>query len=64
MPSNNNNLQDIIEQICSAGCERVNEVIEILDRNETVEETKQLSPENCKALLHELKAIMSIYEQK
>lgn len=64
MPSNNDNLQDIIEQICSTGCEHVNKVIEMLDRNEKVEEIRQLSPEDCKILLHELKAIMSIYEQE
>ncbi|MCK5003142.1 MAG: hypothetical protein KAS57_08955 [Gammaproteobacteria bacterium] len=64
MPANNPKLQHIIEQLCTTGCERVNEVIEILERQENIQETGQLSTEESKIVLHELKAIMAVYEQE
>ena len=64
MPANNPKLQHLIEQLCTSGCERVNEVIEILERNESIEETRQLSAEESEFVLLELKAIMAVYEQE
>ena len=64
MPGNNKKLQAIIEQICSTGCEQVNEIIETLERDESIEETKLLSAEECDIILHDLKSIMAIYEQQ
>ena len=64
MPGNNEQIQLIIEQICVTGCDRVNEVIEILERDENIEETKLLSAEECDIILHDLKSIMAIYEQQ
>ena len=64
MPANNEKLKLIIEQICSSGCERVNEVIEKLQRQESIEETSKLSLQESNIVLLELKDIMSVYEHK
>ena len=64
MPANNPKLHHIIEQLCTTGCERVNEVIEILERQESIEETHQLNTQESEFVLLELKAIMAVYEQK
>lgn len=64
MPANNPKLQHLIEQLCTTGCERVNEVIEILEREESIEETRELSAEESEFVLLELKTIMAVYEQK
>ena len=64
MPANNEQLQHLIEQLCTTGCERVNEVIEILERQESVEETRELSAEESEFVLLELKVIMAVYDQE
>jgi hypothetical protein len=64
MPTNNEKLQHIIEQICTTGCDRVYEIIEILERQESIKETSQLSQEESNIVLMELKTIMSVYDQK
>ncbi|MDH5388852.1 MAG: hypothetical protein OEY06_10435 [Gammaproteobacteria bacterium] len=64
MPPNNQKLQDIIEQLCTTGCDRVNEVIEILERQESIKETSELNEQECTIVLLELKAIMAVYEQE
>ena len=64
MPANNEKLQHIIEQLCTTGCDRVNEVIELLERQESIEETRELSTQECDAVLLELKAIMAVYDQE
>jgi len=63
MSTHNEKLQHIIEQICSAGCDRVYEIIEILEQQESIEETNALSQEESDIVLMELKTIMSVYEQ-
>lgn len=63
MSSDNKKLQHIIEQLCVTGCERVNEVIKRLEQHESVEETQQLSTQEIRIVLQELKAIMAVYEQ-
>lgn len=64
MNKRNEKLQDIIEQLCATGCERVNEVIEILEYQGSTEETHSLNKQECDTVLLELKAIMAVYEQK
>ena len=64
MPANNEKLQHIIEQLCVSGCERVNEVIEVLERNESIKETHELNTQESEFVLLELKAIMAVYEEK
>ena len=63
MPANNPKLQHIIEQLCTTGCERVNEVIEILENQGSIEETRTLNSEESQHVLQELKTIMAVYDQ-
>ncbi|MCW8923649.1 MAG: hypothetical protein OQK69_08485 [Gammaproteobacteria bacterium] len=64
MPLNNEKLRPIIEHICAAGCERVNEVIEILEHQQCIEETRGLDKQENKLILQELKAVMAVYDKK
>jgi len=64
MPHNNVKLQHIIEQLCAAGCERVYEVIDIMERQESTTETAHLSTQESEIVLQELKNIMAVYKQK
>ena len=64
MPANNEQLQHIIEQLCVTGCERVNEVIEILERQESIEEMHELNAQESEFVLLELKTIMAVYDQE
>lgn len=57
-------LQPIIDTICSAGCKKVNEIIEILDNDGHTEETVELSEKERRLVLHELRIIMSVYDEK
>lgn len=63
MPTNNEKLQHIIEQICTNGCDRVNEIIEQLEHNHCIDETSTLDKDESRIVLQELKAIMAVYEQ-
>ena len=63
MPNNNKQLQLLIEQLCATGCERVNEIIEILENQGSIKETSQLSKWECDVVLLELKTIMAVYEE-
>lgn len=63
MPNNNKKLQLLIEQLCATGCERVNEIIEILENQRSIKETSQLSKQECGVVLLELKTIMAVYEE-
>jgi len=64
MPANNPKLQHIIEQLCTTGCERVNEVIDILEKQGSIEETRTLNSEESQHVLQELKTIMAVYDQE
>jgi len=54
----------IIEDICKLGCHHVNEIIEQLERGESIGETTNLSQDETSTLLHELKSIMAIYNKQ
>ncbi|MDQ1363575.1 MAG: hypothetical protein QG652_1436 [Pseudomonadota bacterium] len=54
----------IIEQICNLGCNRVNEIIEQLERGERTDETNGLNREEIVSVLQELKAIMAVYRKR
>ena len=53
-----------VEDICKLGCTTVNEIIETLEQGEDVAETNQLTRSERGELLHELKSIMNVYENK
>ena len=55
-------IQSIIESICERGCDRVNEVIYVLERGNSVDETRALDKSDQQRVLMELKAIMAVYD--
>ena len=54
----------IVEDICKLGCNRVNELIEKLERRENIDEVSGLDQNEIDALLCELKAIMAVYQKR
>lgn len=57
-------LQHIVEDICSNGCEAVNQIIKSLQNEETVEAVESLNQNERQRVLAELSDIMSVYEQQ
>jgi hypothetical protein len=55
-------IQSIIESICGLGCGRVNEIIDALERGNSVDETRALDTSDQQRVLMELKAIMAVYD--
>lgn len=58
------NLTQCVEQICLQGCESVRRTIENLEQHQPSEATQALSREECDEVLHELKEIMSVYDER
>ena len=56
-------VQSIIESICEHGCERVNEIIDLLEAGETAAEVSELDKDEQRVVLLELKTIMAVYDQ-
>jgi hypothetical protein len=56
-------VQLAIEAICELGCERVNEIIASLESGISITEIDGLDKSEQNAVLLELKAIMSVYDQ-
>jgi hypothetical protein len=55
-------IQSIIESICELGCDRVNEIINLLECGNSIEETHALNQCDQQRVLMELKAIMAVYD--
>ena len=56
-------VQSTIESICELGCDRVNEIIDALERGNTVMETAGLDNADRLRVLLELKEIMAVYDR-
>jgi len=54
-------LEARLEALCEKGCQRVWQDIEALERGEELPETRGLTAEESRLLLHELKQIMAVY---
>jgi hypothetical protein len=54
-------VDDRVEAICQLGCRTVSEIIDRLERGETVAETDTLDEHDRAAVLAELKSIMAVY---
>ncbi|MCW9012458.1 MAG: hypothetical protein OQL06_01645 [Gammaproteobacteria bacterium] len=52
-----------VELICNQGCTSVNAIIEVLQNGDSIEQTAQMNPAEVRALIKELKEIMSVYEK-
>lgn len=55
--------QHILESICELGCQQVNKIIDAIEQGEVPEQAHPLPKDQLPELLHELKAIMSVYDQ-
>ena len=58
------NIQSCIESICELGCERVNEIIALIEAGRAVDEVSALNRKQQKLVLRELKTIMAVYDQE
>lgn len=58
------NIQSCVESICELGCERVNEIIALIEAGKAVDEVSALDREEQNRVLRELKAIMAVYDQE
>jgi sulfopyruvate decarboxylase TPP-binding subunit len=58
------NIQSCVESICELGCERVNEIIALIEAGKAVDEVSALDREEQNHVLRELKAIMAVYDQE
>ena len=55
-------VQSTIESICELGCDRVNDIIDSLERGNDVVETAALDKTDRQRVLLELKEIMAVYD--
>jgi len=51
-----------VERLCQDGCARVTEYISLLQAGEDLPQLARLAPEEVKAVLEELVAVMAAYE--
>ena len=56
-------LHKIIEQLCAAGCQTVNEHIASIEAGQVPREMQALNREDRQLVLNELKTIMAVYER-
>ena len=63
MPTSSQKVNQRIEAVCEAGCEAVRASIETLETGNPVALTDDLTPEETKLILNELKIIMSVYDE-
>lgn len=56
-------LQNIIEQLCAAGCQQVNVHITAIEAGEVPGEMRGLDRSDRQLILGELRAIMAVYER-
>lgn len=52
-----------VEVLCNKGCREVTRTIGVMERNESLPETAVLTVEEHAAVLHELQAIMAVYDK-
>jgi len=61
---NDTKITQAVEAICSMGCESVNAIIATIEAGSVVEGLSQYSENEIVIILKELKAIMSVYDDK
>ncbi len=53
-----------IESLCELGCEQARKTINTLEAGNTVAQTANLNSHQRQLVLHELKAIMAVYDER
>lgn len=56
-------LSERLEAVCATGCCAVRASIELLEQGKPVQFTEDLDQQERELLLHELKAIMAVYDR-
>lgn len=54
-------LAEYLEILCQSGCKTVNATIEAMENNQPTSISDELTPDEHKMVLQELKTIMSVY---
>ena len=57
-------ISQTVDEICTNGCDSVNDIIKTLSSGKKLEITNDFSDAEKNELLNELKSIMSVYENK
>lgn len=55
-------LQDLVEAVCSEGCNHVRSIIRQFEDGRDPEELRHLTPDERRLVLQELRAIMAVYD--
>ena len=55
-------VEQVVETLCAAGCRAVWTTIDDLEAGREIPEVRDLSPQEIKAVISELKAVMAVYE--
>jgi len=61
---NDTKITQAVESICLLGCSSVNAVIKTIESGKTVEGLNQFNEQEISIIVNELKAIMSVYNNK
>ena len=61
---NQQKVNQAVEAFCNMGCTSVNAIIHTLESGNAVAGIEEFSDEEVTAVKHELKAIMSVYDDK
>lgn len=64
MSGGETDIQQCVDRLCEAGCERVYEYMEALRADRPIPEIGPLTPDERAAVLGELQSIMAVYERK
>jgi len=63
MPVATPTIDDVVEKLCNEGCQAVHLYIQQLEQNNPVELLNGLSNKDKEKILHELRAIMAVYDR-
>ena len=65
MPANlPEHLQHLVDDVCSLGCQRVNEIIDESTRGIRSQELKELEQHEVRAVVDVLKQVMAVYDRQ
>jgi hypothetical protein len=59
-----NKVNQCVEALCKCGCEAVRATITSMEMGAELEQTRELDEQEAATVLHELKAIMAVYDDR
>lgn len=60
---NQQKIDDMVELVCSLGCKKTREIMDVLESGNSTPETINLDKKSRNILLSELSEIMAVYDQ-